>query len=132
MAARVSARGLAGAAGKKYWREAEARQVIQAWERSGQDLSGFAARHGLKAARLARWASRLGKRAVGRRGRISAGAAPLKLRFHPVALIGTTPAVETSAIEVVLLDGRRVRVPSGVASEDLDRVLGVLEGRNRC
>jgi hypothetical protein len=132
MAARVSTKGVAAAAGKRYWREAEARQVIRAWEQSGQDLSGFAARHGLKAARLARWASRLGKRAVGRRGRISAGAAPLKLRFHPVALIGSAPAVETSAIEVVLLDGRRVRVPSGVASEDLGCVLRVLEGRSRC
>jgi hypothetical protein len=132
MAARVFAKGLAAAAGKKYWREAEARQVMQAWEQSGQDLSAFAARHGLKAARLARWASRLGKGAVRGRKRVSAGAAALKLRFHPVALIGTTPAVETSAIEVVLLDGRRVRVPSGVASEDLDRVLRVLEGRSRC
>jgi hypothetical protein len=106
--------------------------VVQAWAESGQVLSRFAARHGLKGARLARWASRLGKRAVGRRERVSAGATPLKLRFHPVALIGNAPAVETSAIEVVLLDGRRVRVPSGVTSEDLDRVLRVLEGRSRC
>lgn len=132
MAARVSAKGLAAAAGKRYWREAEARQVIQAWEESGQALSRFAAGHGLKAARVARWASRLGKRAVGRRGRVSAGAGALKLRFHPVALIGNALAVEPSAIEVVLLDGRRVRVPSGVASEDLDCVLGVLEERSRC
>lgn len=132
MAARVSAKGLAAAAGKRYWREAEARQVIQAWERSGQALSRFAARHGLKASRLARWARRLGKGAVGRRGRVSAGAAPLKLRFHPVTLVGDAPAVETRAIEVVLLDGRRVRVPAGVASEDLDRVLRALEERSRC
>ena len=132
MAARGLAKGLAAAAGKRYWREAEARQVIQAWEQSGQALSRFAAKHGLKAARLARWASRFGKRGVGRREGVRAGAAPLKLRFHPVALIGNAPAVETRAIEVVLLDGRRVRVPSGVASEDLDRVLGVLEGRSRC
>lgn len=132
MAARVSAKGLA-AAGKRYWREAEARQVIQAWEESGQALSRFATRHGLKAARLARWASRLGKGSAGRRGRVSAWPAPLKLRFHPVKLVGSATALETTgAIEVVLLDGRRVRVPAGVASEDLDCVLRVLEGRSRC
>lgn len=33
------------------------------------------------------------------------------------------------AIELVLVDGRRVRVPEGFAAEDLERVLAVLEGR---
>jgi hypothetical protein len=132
MAARALATGLAAAAGKGYWREAEARQVIQAWERSGQVLSRFAAKHGLKAARLARWASRLGKRAVGRRERVSAGAAPLKLRFHPVELVGSPSGLERSVIEIVLPDGRRVRVFTGFASDDLERLLRVLESRSRC
>jgi hypothetical protein len=132
MAARVLAKGLAGAAGKGYWREAEARRVIQAWEESGEALSRFAAKHGLKAARLARWASRLGLRAVRRRERVSAGAAPLELRFHPVELVGSPTGLERSVIEVVLLDGRRVRVFTGFANDDLERVLRVLEDRSRC
>jgi hypothetical protein len=47
---------VAAAAGKGYWREADARPVVKAWERSGEPLSRFAATRGLKVARLARWA----------------------------------------------------------------------------
>ena len=59
MAAELSAKAVAAVAGKSYWREADARQVVQAWESSGQALSHFAAAQGVKVARLARWASRL-------------------------------------------------------------------------
>ena len=129
---RVSVRALAAAAGKGYWRKADARQVVRAWRASGEALSTFAARHGVKAARLARWAGRLGRRGVGRRQPGRGEAEPLKLRFHPVELVGHSTALETRSIEVVLLDGRRVRVPSGFTSEDLERVLRVVEGASRC
>lgn len=132
MAGRVSAKAVAAAASRGYWREADARPVVNAWERSGEPLWRFAATRGLKVARLARWASRLGSRAVRGRGRRCAGAAPLKLRFHPVDLIGHAAARETTAIEVVLVDGRRVRVPAGFAADDLERVLQVLEDGSRC
>jgi hypothetical protein len=125
-------KALAGAAGKRYWREADARQVVKAWRSSGQALSQFAAARGLKAGRLSRWARRLGRRAVGRRGAGAAGARPLKLRFHPVELVGSATGLQRSLIEVVLRDGRRVRVPAGFASDDLERVLQVLEERRRC
>jgi hypothetical protein len=49
-----------------------------------------------------------------------------------VELVGDATALETRSIEVVLLDGRRVRVASGFASEDLERVLRVVEGASRC
>jgi hypothetical protein len=49
-----------------------------------------------------------------------------------VELVGKATAAERTSIEVVLLDGRRVRVPSGFASEDLERVLQVVEERRRC
>lgn len=35
-------------------------------------------------------------------------------------------------MEVVLVDGRSVRVPAGFATEDLRRILIVLEGRDEC
>jgi len=132
MAADVSAKAVAASAGKSYWREADARQVVRAWESSGQALSRFAAARGLKVERLARWARRLRTRTRGVRGRATTGARPLKLRFHPVELVGSATGLEASAIEVVLLDGRRVRVPAGFASDDLERVLQVLEERIRC
>jgi hypothetical protein len=56
----------------------------------------------------------------------------LKLRFHPVELVGSAAALQTTAIEVVLLDGRRVRVAAGFAADDLERVLQVLEDGSRC
>jgi hypothetical protein len=56
----------------------------------------------------------------------------LKLRFHPVELVGNATALEVGAIEVVLLDGRRVRVAAGFAGDDLARVLRVLEDRRQC
>jgi hypothetical protein len=39
---------------------------------------------------------------------------------------------ETEPLEVVLGNGRRVRVPAGFAAEDLQRVLDVLERRTAC
>jgi len=132
MAGRGLAKALAEAAGRSYWREAEAGPVVRAWESSGQSLPAFAATHGLNASRVARWAKRLGKRRGGRRRPGRTGIAPLKLRFHPVELVGSAAEPERMSIEVVLLDGRRVRVPSGFASEDLERVLRVVEERRRC
>jgi len=126
------AKALAAAASRSYWHEAEARPVVRAWESSGQSLPAFATDHGLNPARVTRWAKRLGKRRGGRRRRGRRGIAPLKLRFHPVELVGNATAPQRMSIEVVLLDGRRVRVASGFAGEDLERVLRVVEGASRC
>lgn len=101
---------------KSYWREADARTAVEAWQRSGQPISSFARRHGLQPHRLSRWASRLQ-----RRGR--------PVGFHPVRIVGGNGGEHREAIEVVLVDGQRVRVPAGFAAADLERVLAVLEGR---
>lgn len=109
-----------GVAGKRYWREAEARVVVGAWRRSGISLARFAREHRVEAARVARWAARL---------RAAEGA----IRFHPVRVVGAALEGEGSApLEIVLRDGRRVRVPRGFDAEDLHRVLEVLEGRTAC
>jgi hypothetical protein len=101
---------------KSYWREADARAVVEAWQRSGEPISSFARRHGLQPHRLCRWGSRL-------RGRVR------PVRFHPVRIVGGEGGGHREAIEVVLVNGRRVRVPAGFAAADLERVLAVLEGR---
>jgi len=101
---------------KERWRETEAQAVVDAWERSGKSLSGFAREHGLDRNRLSRWRCRLG----------TGGA----VRFHPARLVeGRWEGERVDTIEVVLLDGRRVRVGAGFATEDLERVLSVLEDR---
>ncbi len=108
--------GITKVIGKRRWAEADARIVVSAWQRSGKRVSEFAKEYGLSSQRLVRWSERL---QGGSRGRV---------RFHPVRLVGGERGGESVAIEVVLLDGKRVRVREGFSSEELGRVLEVLEG----
>ncbi len=97
---------------KRRWSESDAQAVVSAWRRSGRRISEYAVENGLSAKRVYRWSARL----EGRRMR--------KVRFHPVRLVGG----ESAPIEVELLNGRRVRVREGFSSEELRRVLEVVEG----
>src|SRR4249920_3743263 len=103
---------------RPYWREAEARVVVEAWRNSGEPLSGFARRHGVGPGRVARWAARLGGEAT-------------PVRFHPVRVADRAPG-GGEAIEIHLAGGRRVRVAPGFQAEDLRRVLAVLEPGTPC
>lgn len=98
-----------------YWREADARIVVEAWRNSGEGLSAFARRQRVERKRLARWVRRLER----------AGVRPL--HFHPVRLVGRPPESGGGApIEIQLAGGQRVRVAHGFEAEDLSRVLAVL------
>lgn len=104
---------------RRYWREADARIVVEAWRDSGERLSAFAERFGITTQRLARWSTWLATRPR------------QSMRFHRVEVIHPPTGArlaETPAppIEVVLRDGHAVRVPRGFAPEDLQRVLEVL------
>lgn len=103
---------------RSYWREAEARVVVEAWRTSGEGLVGFARRYGVEPGRVARWAARLG-----------GAAAPM--RFHPVRLAERIHG-DGAAIEIHLVGGRRVRVAPGFQAEDLRRVLAVLDPGTPC
>lgn len=115
--------GVRQVAAQRYWREGQARVVVEAWQRSGESVAAFARSHGIGSQRLKRWARRL----RGASGRI---------RFHRVRLVERRPAgdhVQGGApIEIEWAPGRRVCVFPGFAAEDLGRVLEVLEGRERC
>ena len=116
--------GLQRVGGRRRWREAEARAVLEAWRRSGTSLASFAERRGIQRARLERWARRLG---------VSSGG----VRFHRVRVVERSRrADETvhagSPIEIEWTPGRRLRVLPGFAAEDLARVLDVLDRRDRC
>lgn len=109
-------------AARRYWRAADAQVMVEAWRRSGESLSAFARRYGVHGKRLARWAARVEtspRRAVS---------------FHPVRVVAAAgrsrPGGET--IEVVLPDGRSVRVRPGFAPEDLHQVLLVLTAGAGC
>ena len=108
---------------RRYWREADARVVVEAWRRSGLPLAVFAGREGVHPKRLARWS-----------GRLRATDPEPEVAFHPVRLVdaGGGAVRGEERIEVVLRDGTRVRVPRVFAAEDLRRVVEVLEGRGSC
>src|SRR2546426_9459492 len=96
---------------RRYWQEADARVVVEAWRRSGETLTGFADRHRVDPKRIARWASRLER------------AKPAAVRFHPVHLAEDgLQSWSGSAIEIELAGRRRVRVAHGFGVEDLRRV----------
>jgi hypothetical protein len=111
--------GVARVAGLRYWRAADARVVVDAWRRSGEGVRAFAERHRLHPRRLSRWAKRLGEEAVE------------PVRFHPMRVVYRSEVEHRSAatLEIVVGEGLRVRVASGFAAEDLERVLAVLEAR---
>src|SRR5437867_5478398 len=62
-------------AARGYWRESDARLLIEAWRSSGETLVRFARRHRVEHKRLARWVSRLD------------GAGSGRLLLHPVRLV---------------------------------------------
>ena len=108
-------------AGRGYWREGDGRVMVEAWQRTGEPLWRFAKRHGVDPRRLSRWVSRLER------------SEPERVRFHPVRLADDGAGSRGGcAIEIELCGGRRVRVAHGFESEDLRRVLAVLEEEARC
>jgi len=110
---------LGAAARNPYWREEDARTVLEEWSSSGLGLKEFAGRYGLSAGRLRRWSERLGRRR--------------RLRFHPVAVqvdgVSTRPpgSGDEGGIAVVLRGGRRVAVGRDFDEEVLARVVRVVE-----
>ena len=131
-----SSGGVAFVAQRRYWSAGDARVIVDAWRRSGESQVSFATRHGLDPKRIGRWAARLARSDLARRDRLSPEPPPRRpttrraLRFHPVEVVsagGLALGEPDRAIEILLASGPAVRVPPGVAREDLERVLAVLE-----
>lgn len=126
MSGRTSRNGVQPSEWRKYWRESDARVVLDAWRASGLRLSEYARQQGLSPKRLIRWRRRLEV----------AGSASAPMAFHPVQLLGLPESGRAVSgagrIEIVLGDGCEIRVPQGFAAEDLSRVLDVLQARAAC
>lgn len=110
---------VARAAAGRYWRESQARTVVEDWERSGLPVSTFAELYGISAKRVVRWTKRL-----------SVGAA---LEFHEVRVGGGVHELagdrDSDRFAIELGDGLCVRLPRVFSAEDLRLVLDVVEGR---
>lgn len=93
---------------RKVWAER-----IKQWKSSGVSGSEYAAQIGVKESTLRHWRWLLGRRE--------------RPAFVEIATAVTVPDGE--AFELILGDGRRLRIPSSFEESSLQRLLAVLGGR---
>ena len=106
---------------RRRWTEEDALQILEAWKTSGKTLSVFARELGVGRQRIQRWVAQLG-----------IDEPEPSVTFHPVRVIGESRLPEAEALEVVLVDGTRVRIPNGFDAEELRRLIGVLREKPAC
>ena len=98
------------------------------WRKSGLGSAEYAAEHGLERSSLLWWSSQLGPNIDEREAHPSSAApvafVPLRVREDKVAVEAPAPGY----IEVVLNNGRRVRVTGAVDGAELARVVAAVEG----
>ena len=99
-------------------KEQQWQRRIERWRASGLSVRAFCARHGLATASFYNW-----RRVLQRR------AAAEQPAFVPVQVVHDAVPTQASALEVVLTDGRTVRVVRGFDAATLRQLLAVLEGR---
>jgi hypothetical protein len=112
-------RGPTKLAGRSYWREDDARRIVDGWRENGDPVSVFAARLGIDPRRFAHWARRLDDRP------------DEAFRFVPFRVVDDRPETQAS-IDIELGHGRRVRVAAGFAADDLRRGFAILDERMSC
>ena len=98
-------------------KERQWRHRIDQWRVSGLSVRAFCARHGLATASFYNWRRVLERRAMERPA------------FVPVQVVADVVPAQASALELVLTDGRTVRVAPGFDAATLRQLLTVLEGR---
>ena len=100
---------------RRAWSEAEGKRIVAAWRRSGESRAAFARRYGIPVHRLYyRITTTDARGAVTERG---------PEPFHPVSVLpDRVDAGDAAPIEI-----RMIRVPRGVAPEELRAVLAALE-----
>jgi hypothetical protein len=101
-------------------KERQWRRRIDQWRESRLSVRAFCAQHGLSPASFYHWRRVLARRAAEQ---------PV---FVPVQVVADAMPVQASALEVVLADGRAVRVAPGFDAATLRRLLAVLEGEGPC
>ncbi len=121
---------------------AEWSERVKRWKRSGLSGAEFAQREGLKAPQLYWWTWKLG-------ASDPAPAAADEPRFLPVRVVGSPAAASprpeaalvkpssswgspVGLIEIVLPNGRLVRVPPGFDPATLERVLSIAAEAGAC
>jgi transposase len=100
---------------------AEWAERVERWEKSGQSAEAFAARERISAKRLTWWRWSLHSSSA------TARAAREPVRFLPVRVVEPSVPGTTSVapVEIVLPNGRIVRVATGFDPATLERVLSI-------
>jgi transposase-like protein len=99
-------------------KEQEWRRWIDRWLASGLSVTAFCARHGLNPGNFYAWRRTLQRRTTP------------QVSFVPVQLVANSPPA--IALEVVLADGRAVRVAPGFDVATLRQLLAVLREEPPC
>ena len=106
---------------------------MRSWRRSGQSAEQYAAEHDLSKGTLLWWSCRLGK---------EQGSSPARRRaptrtkadsaFLAVKVRQTPVEPDEGSLEVVLANGRRVRICGRFDAERVGQLLAVVEGGAAC
>jgi hypothetical protein len=99
-------------------KERQWQRWIGEWQASGLSVRAFCERRGLTVASFYAWRRVLQQRAAE------------KAAFVPVQVVADALPTQASILEVVLTDGRTVRVAPGFDAATLRQLLAVLEGRS--
>ena len=98
-------------------KERQWRRWIGEWQASGLSVRAFCGRRGLATPSFYHWRRVLEQRAAE------------KVAFVPVQVVAEAVPALATALEVVLTDGRVVRVAPGFDAATLRQLLALLEGR---
>jgi hypothetical protein len=101
-------------------KEEQWRGWIGEWRASGLSVRAFCERRGLTTHRFYYWRRVLERRRAA------------KPAFLPVQFVADALPAQTSALELVLANGRSVRVAPGFDEATLRQLLMVLEGEGSC
>jgi transposase-like protein len=122
----MSRRDLSGHSKEQFWRE-----LLGQWQRSELTIRAFCAQHGVSEPSFYAWRRTLAhrdqqaRRPTATRHTQRLAAAPSAPTFVPVQVVAT-PAVSTT-IEVVLGNGRSIRLAPGFEPATLRQLLAILE-----
>ena len=101
-------------------KERQWRRRIAQWRTSGLSVRDFCDRHGLAPPSFSAWRHRLPQRAADTPAVVA------------VPVVADAPPPQARALELVLADGRIVRVAPGFEGATLRQLLTALEGEGPC
>jgi transposase len=113
-------------------KEHEWQEKVQRWQQSGESVRAFCRREGLHESAFFAWRRELARRQEERQTtkHPAKAATPAKsIRFLPLEVAAKSTADDSGGVEILLSEGRVVRVRPGFDRQTLAVVLAVLETR---